>query len=221
MLPQPILDRLGAQLTDPAGGLITQDLKLGYMNDAALWITRRFKVLEQDYTFKWVIDERYPYPDDMVQMKRLQYNETPSDRTTWKEIDEKPEHYARAVVRTNYPTAARPHFYWARAGFFQVVPMPTEELIDGGLITCWRTAAKVLDPDTEELELPLHMELDVLDLCRAFSLRDLRRTDEADREFARVESNLSLRVHKIEDRSDDARPQFLPRSGGAGTRRQR
>lgn len=208
-LVSDIIAQGASSVSDPRQQAIEPVRWLQLYNNALEWVCRRFRVIERDATFDFEAgEERYPYPDDetigaMVQMRRLQYSPTPSDRNTYREITERPEHKARRSTQWQYPIG-EPWFYWPRTNFFQVYPQPTETIVAAGLITYWSLPIPVTDVVGATFELPPKTRLIVVDLLGAFGKRELNRFDEAQNMMNQLERELAQFYEKIEDMADDA-----------------
>jgi hypothetical protein len=196
-------------VSDPRQQAIDPLRWLQLYNNAMEWVCRRFRVIERDATFDFeVAEERYPYPDDetigaMVQMRRLQYSPTPTDRNSYRPIRERAEHKARRSTEGQYPQG-EPWFYWSRTNYFQVYPQPTETVAASGLISYWSLPIPVVDVVGAVFELPPKTRLIVVDLVGAFGKRELNRFDEAQAMMNQIERELAQFYDKIEDMTDDA-----------------
>src|SRR3990172_1769279 len=128
------------------GKLGTTELLLWY-NEAIEHMSLTWKILEEDSTHPIDANEdRYLYPDLMVQMQRWRYSETPTDPLSYTKGREIFEDEFTAATNRSMPTGDQEFRYWARAQFFQITPRPTVTVAAGGLISYWKLAARVIDP---------------------------------------------------------------------------
>lgn len=220
-----VADHIGeaaSGVSDPRQQSISATRWLQLYNNAGDWICRRFRVLERDATFNFEAgEERYPYPDDptigaMVQMFRLQYSPTPTDRNSYRPIKERPEHVARKSTSWQYPTG-EPWFYWARKSFFMVYPQPTETIAAAGLMSYWSMPIPVTSVVGAVFELPPKLRLINVDLLTAFGKGELNRYDEMELALARIEREIAQFYDRIEDQADDANDAMtVPNQRGPG-----
>lgn len=213
---ESIINEVVREIGDaPKNRILEQDW-IQFYNDTLESMTRRYKVLEQDATFDIEIEDRYLYPEDMVQMKRLSATSTPSDPESYREVREKFEDEIRDRERWGKPLGDSYEGYWARATFLQLTPKPTVAVTDGLLISYWKLATRITVVADVELELPAMFRSLVRDRMLIFAKRRLTRYDEMAADLAAWEAELALSAPPIEDRSDDRRSALRPRSARRG-----
>ncbi len=202
-LVSDLIAEAATRISDPSVRKIVDPEWLGYYNDACHTMSRDYKVIEQDATFDTVVNEdRYDYPDDMVQMVRLRYSATPSDDTTYKDLGEKFSDEARELEQGG-KTSGDPTRYWARGSFVQLIPRPGTAVADGGLISYWRTADRVTVVAGSVLEFRDVLRLFVRDRMVIFGKERLERYDEANRDLQVWTAAVEKVLDKIEDPSID------------------
>ena len=77
---------------------------------------------------------KYDYPQLMTVMNGIRVSETPSDETTFQVIEEIFEDEWRNRTSGLYPTATLPDSYFATSNWFWLVPMATNQIVDGACI---------------------------------------------------------------------------------------
>ncbi len=215
ILVDTIIGEAATRLDDPNKARILPAGWLLYYNDAIEAITTDWKVLEQDATHDLLQDEdRYDYPDDLVQMKRWKWSPDPTDPTTYVKAGEIfDDEYDRLTTR-NLPVGDAEYQYWARANFFQITPRPTATVVDAGLISYWKLATRATDAAIDLFPLPDTLRVLTREHMLMSAKRTLTRYDEYQVDLSSWELRVSKIADKIEDRSDDRRARLRIRRRG-------
>ena len=220
ILVDTILGEAARALSDAGRGKIgTTELLLWY-NEAIEHMSLTWKILEEDSTHPIDANEdRYLYPDLMVQMQRWRYSETPTDPLSYTKGREIFEDEFTAATNRSMPTGDQEFRYWARAQFFQITPRPTLTVAAGGLITYWKLAGRVIDPLTEVFELPAGVRVFVRRRIVMEAKLRLHRYEEYATDLAVWERDVDKVADRFEDRSDDRRPRLRLRTARVGVSR--
>lgn len=202
----------GVRIADPAYRAVTIDQWVGALNEVAREMSKRMRLKKRRATFSLEANNpTYTYPNNMIQMVSLEYNPTPSDQKTWRKLGEMFKDEFDQETTNSYP-AADPTRYYADAGYFYLVGMPTTDLTNGGRITYWSLPDVVTSASTQFL--PIHdAAQDVLlvgMLQRGYMM--LEKYDVADRMETKYERMIAQSGLLLEDRSDDRRQSVRPRS---------
>lgn len=207
ILVDTIIGEAARSLSDPAKGKIGDIEWLLWLNEAIEHLSMTWKVLEEDATHQIDANEdRYLYPDLMVQMQRWRYSETPTDPLSYTKGGEIFEDEFSDATNRRMPQGDSEYRYWARAQFFQITPRPTVTVAAGGLITYWKLADRVLDPLVESFELPATMRVFTRRKMLMEAKLRLHRYQEYTTDLAVWERDIDKVAERFEDRSDDRRP---------------
>jgi hypothetical protein len=218
MTVRDLLTQAASQYGDPRMTRISLNDWLDIYNAASEHVTIRWQTLEQDATFDILANEsRYTYPDDMVQLRRVQFSETPSDDTIWREIPETWWDQFRVATDLYLPQNV-PFRYCVRANFFELTPRPTTKVLNGGKVAYWKLADTVDDADTDVELGPVHRKT-MRDLMVIYAKERRGRAEEANRELAIWTENMDTIAKKIEHRADDRKPALHLRSRASRLRR--
>lgn len=200
-----------ARIEDPAFVQVSLgDWRL-FLNRVQRDISLRRKVVEREDLGDLVLDERYPYPDELVQLRSVWFTSVPSDFKTFRTLGEMMEDEWLLAVDRNYPTG-EPERYLARKGMFVLDKVPTTEVIGGLKIVYWGLPDEVSDITIGFLQLPDMARDHVVDgmvIMAQYSRGDERRAAAAEREWLKREEFLA---DPITDRSDDRRSSLRPKS---------
>lgn len=181
------------------------------LNRAQRKMATRIDVYGLQSTFDIVSGSgRVALPDDCTHLARVEFTETPSDPTTYRELDELPEEQFRAQTSGHYPTGS-PTEYCARMGWFHLVPQPDANVDEGGRMDYWAIPPDITDIDTQSIVFPDMARDHLVTGCLIEGMRASRMFDEAaelEKEwYAVMEPEVKDR---LEDRSSDRRPSFRP-----------
>jgi hypothetical protein len=218
MTIRDLLEQAAAKYGDPRMTRLQLLDWLAIGNEALEALTLDWKVLEEDATFDILANEsRYVYPEQAVQLRRVQYSETPSDDATWRDLNDKPWDAFRSATTTFLPQNT-PWCWTPRATFFELTPRPTAAITDGGKVSYWKMAETVTDPDSD-LELDgLHRKT-LRDLMVIYAKERTGRAEESSRELAIWAETMERIANRVEHRSDDRRPALHLRSRNQHNRR--
>ena len=202
-----LIDEAALRLGDPRFTRVSRADWLQFFNEAQLDAATELRILEDDFFFTIQAGAaRYTYPQNMIQMSKLSFTETPADGRSYRDLQEmfRDEHRS-AATSGMYPQGSV-WGYYARAAFFELVGEPSTEVIDGGLLTMWYTPTWI-DVETagDVMELPDMMRNLIRDWMLEKGLTKIGRVVEAQRMELRREMKLTGFRSKIEDRSDDRR----------------
>jgi len=214
---QTLLDEAAIRFGDPQKTHFGNALLLGFYNDSCEDITTRWQMLEVDAAFSWLAGEdRYSYPDDCVQMLRLQYNSSgvdgthgPTDQNLWRKAHQKWEHEYTRITDGHKPTGDDKIYYWARTNFFVVWPVPTTSLYLSGLMGYWKMATRAT-VGTDLVELPNALRRLIRDRMIVGMKESLSRTAEARADLEVWEARMDEVGPRIEDPVEDRREHYEP-----------
>lgn len=174
-------------------------------------ISLRRKIIEHQDTTALVEDERYPYPDGMVQLNGVEFTETPDSPGTYRFLGEIFENEWRALTTGSYPIGM-PESYLARKSMFVLDKVPAAVIDKAIRITYWATPEDVADIQIGTLELPDFARDHVVDgmvIMAMYARGDERRAAAAEREWLKREEFIA---EPISDRSEDRRSNLRTQS---------
>lgn len=222
ILVQSILDEAAVRFGDPNKTHFTDAILLTFYNDATEDVSGRWQILEVDASFSWIAGEdRYSYPDDSVQMLRLQYNATPVDPTLWRKVYEIDEQEYVGLTDGTKPAGDDKLYYWARSNFFVVWPVPVTAVSQGGLVGYWKLADRQLTAVTAVdatglsysrtvIEMPNMTRVAIRDRMVIGMEMSVGRTQEAEIRLAHWEQEMDKVWDRVDDPVDDRRERYRP-----------
>lgn len=214
-----------ATLIDEAAALIGDVNKRRVLASAWLVILNRttrkmaghVNLVEVQATFDLTTEDRYPYPDDCVQVTGMAWNDNPSGAPfDWWHLDEKTEQWLREQTDGQYQDGD-PEAYIPQRSWFSLYPRYTTTLASGGRIQYLKIPNVVTEPISGTIDIP-HFTHDLfVDGMLVEAHRHLKMYAEA-RELERQwRADFDEVKHRIEDRGNDKRPNVMPRlSSGMG-----
>lgn len=211
-LVQKILNDAILACGDPSARNISPDEQLAFYNRTAQKVAKRLNVIEYEAFYDLVANsDLYKLPDDCKTVRKMYATLTPSDLYSYWELDELFEdEHAQATNRQTATGDVKK--YYMRQGYFQLYPMPSETLVQGGKIIYWGLPPDVVDPTIETTPFP--------DICRELLtegviihlLKRQTRLDEAASREQEWTSTMIQDRDTMEDRSRDRRPSLRGRS---------
>lgn len=209
-LVKDLIDGAAARIRDPQNRRIDRALWLQFYNEVTLKIATELKCLEADANFDVVAaEDRYAYPDDAVVINQVYFSLTPTDINSYKPLGEifRDEWImGRGVmVPTGLPTR-----YYARQGWFTLVPKPDTAIIDGGCVTYRHIPEWLTSEASQAVELPTFMGTFVVDGMIPRAERALRLFAASRENQAQWEQELERMKPQIQDRSEDRRSAIRP-----------
>lgn len=206
---QTVINEAATIVGDPAFGRISNDTWTVFLNASCRDTVVKLRLQLWIVTFDIVAnDHEYKLPDDCIQVKRVQVNETPSDQTTWWDVKEMPEDDFRAATNGQYPSESRPRGYHIWVDTFDLYRMPDTDIQGGGKITYWGLCDAVTSPAIENLPVLDLVRDRVRDRMLVYGFNRLKQWDSAAKAEKEWEAGLTADRSRIEDRAADARPRL-------------
>ena len=203
---QEVINECATLIGDPAQQRVDADVWKLFLNQSARDIARKLRLVLWTVTFDIVgNDPEYALPSDCIQVKRVQFNETPSDQTTWWDVKEMFEDEFRAATDGQYPSISRSHRYHIFNDTFWLYPMPDVSVSGGGKITYWGLPDGVTSPSTQVIPLMDFMRDTLRERMIVYGLRRLEKWDASVKAEQEWQASLSSDRTRIEDRSADRR----------------
>lgn len=199
------------EIAAPNMDRVTTDDWLQFANRIARELCVRWKVYEIVSIGDLVTDERYPYPADLVRLRRVHWTPTPDDLTTFRKLGERFEDEMDALTDYQYRTGD-PTGYWARSGFFQLDSIPSAVLEGALKIEYWGVAPDATDYLFGLWPLPDFTRNHAQDGMKVLAKWKLRHYTEAERDWQRWLDGAYFTAERMEDRSEDRRTAFRPRA---------
>lgn len=208
-----LISEAANNIGDPSQQRIKPATWLMLYNDTLEEITRDYRILERDATFDISLEEdRYAYPDDLVQAREVRWSSTPTDVNSYAEVGERFDDEQRELTRYGKFDGDTDFHYWARAEFFQLDPKPTVTVTDGGFISYWRLATPITVVQGAVFELPATLRKLSRTLLESNGLEAMERYAEAASLREQWENKMLKAYEKFEDRSDDRRAKLRLKS---------
>lgn len=183
-----------------------------FLNQVARDLCSRMKVLEREATTGTVAnEERLTYPADLVQIRYVQYTETPSDTFTYRDLEEEPFDEWRLSTSGAY-LAGTPAKYTARSGWMTLVPTPSETIASAIKMGYWAIPDEVVTLETEDIPVPEFLRDHLRDGMVPLALRKDRRYEEANEAEAVWRSKEAELAKPATDRADDRRDRLRTQS---------
>lgn len=183
---------------------VTRDNWKQFINKRMRMMCIRMRLVKRRAYFSIEADnEVYSLPTNCVQMTRLQFNPTPSDRNVYRDLNEKFEDEFRSSTSNQYPTGDPTH-YFADQGFFYLLPMPTTDVTLGGKIEYWGLPDGVTSQD-QTFSLPDSMYDILVQGIVIDALRKMEKFDQAQVAEGDWEATIDRTRNTLEDRSADRR----------------
>jgi len=140
VLVTDLIDQSLVTLMHPRANRITREMLLQFFNETQHDLAVTLRCLEDDYYFNLEAGEgAYSYPVNRVQVKKIRVakNDAPTTIGDYRVLDEMFEDEFAYATSGSRPTGYVSH-YFARASWFELVNVPTADLIDGGIVTITR-----------------------------------------------------------------------------------
>lgn len=182
-----------------------------FFNRACRELSSKADVMQRRALFTLGDQAAYHWPDDMRRATGIEVSETPDDEDSWRQLNEIFESEHRGMVSGYYSNTTLPESYFATVLGFFLYPRPSAEIVNGGRITYFGHADRVLDIDTATFELLEIAQDHVLKRMIIFGLRARNRHAEADAEMTQWLVDVEGLQDALEDRSDDRRSSLMPR----------
>jgi len=206
-----IINEAAASVGDPAFSRIARPLWRDFFNRSCRDAARKLKLVRWRATFDIVAgDDEYALPSDLRQVVKVEYNDTPSDPTTWWKVEEMMPDEFEEATNGAYPEG-RPDRYIAFIDTLHLVSMPDTDVVGGGRITYWGMPDDITDEATQSLPLMDIMRDTIRERMEIYALRRLERFDKAQKAEEEWLASLTTDRSQLEDRTDDKRPRL--RSG--------
>jgi len=203
---QLVINECATIIGDPQQGRITPDAWKVFLNQSSRDIARKLRLVLWTVTFDIVKgDPQYALPSDCIQVKKVQFNETPSDQTTWWEVKEMFDDEFRRATNGNYSSTSRSRSYYIENDTFWFYPMPDADYVGGGKITYWGLPDEVTTPATQNIPLMDFMRDTLRERMTIYGLRRLEKWDASVKAEQEWEASLGADRSRIEDRSADRR----------------
>lgn len=190
---------------------ITRDDWLDFLNTVQRDITTRIPCIEYEAFASTVAnEERMVYPSDLVQIRFVQYSESPGT-IDYADLDEMPVDEWREEVSGNYRLDNITR-YCARLGFLSLVGRPSTAIVNAVKLTYYGLAADLTDLTTQNITLPDMLRDYLVDGMVIHGKRKDKRFDEAaylERVWLGKETEWR---GKADDRARDRRPSLRPKS---------
>lgn len=214
-----VINEAAELVGDPNFERITRSAWRVFMNQSARDIARKLNLVLKVATFDIVADDdEYAMPSDCWQVKSLQANETPTDKTTWWWLGEMFEDEFRAATNGQFPSGTRPIKYFARVDTFHLFYRPDTDILGGGKIRYWGMPDEVTSEGTQNIALADIMRDSLRDRMCTYGLRRLEKWDAASMHEKEWQTSLGSDRDKVEDRSADRRPRIRTRPFNSGMR---
>jgi hypothetical protein len=211
---QIVVNEAAALIGDPAFSRITTEGWRVMLNESCRDVVVKLRLQMWRATFDLVAnDPEYALPDDCIQVKRIEVNETPSDQTTWWDVGEWFEDEFRAATNGYYPLNTRPVRYTVWVDTYNLYMMPDTTIPGGGRITYWGLCDDVTDLGSQNIPVLDFMRDRVRDRMLIYGFRRLKQWDSAAAAEKEWEAALSADRARIEDRSADRRARLRTPAG--------
>jgi hypothetical protein len=209
-----VINEAAALIGDPEFKRVTAEAWRVIENNSCRDLARKLRLVLWTATFDIVAnDHEYALPADCLQVKRIQCNETPSDQTTWWEVDEYFEDEFRAVTNGQYSSASRPYRYMAWLDTMDLFPMPDTDITGGGKITYWGLPDDIVTPATQGIPLMDIVRDSLRQRMLVYGFNRLEKYDAAAKAEQEWQATLTVDRDRLEDRSADRRPRIRTRRG--------
>lgn len=200
-----LIQKAASLIGDPEAQAITEEAWVPLVDMAQRDLSSRLNLIKRIATFTIGANlDVYTYPDDCVQVTRLQYSATPATIGTWRDINEMSESQYRACTdytqRTGDPTR-----YWPDATHFFLDSLPPAKIVSGGKLWYWGVSDPVLSTNNTTLEVRDSMQNLVVTGAIAYALNKLMRYDESASALRAWYETIDSTRSKLEDPSDDRR----------------
>ena len=209
-----VINEAASLVGDPAFGRISAEAWRIIQNHSARDIARKLRLVLQTVTFDIVaLGHEYALPSDCLQVKWVQFNETPSDQTTWWEVKEFFEAEFRAATNGQYSSNTRPTRYFVLNDTFHLHPMPDKTIVAAGKILYWGLPDDVTSPSVQPIPIMDILRDTLRERMLVYGLRRLEKYDAAANAEKEWEASLTVDRDRLEDRSADRRPRIRARMG--------
>ena len=214
-LVDSVVSEARALLGDPAARRVSFDNWITFYNRAGRAAAYKFNAINTIAKFDVLAQTpQYLFPEDMVQMRKLEYNST-GDDISWRVIKEIFEDQFRQRTNWTMPTG-EPVEYLAAGDYFQLVPMPSQTVLLGGRITYWRVPAEITSIGGSTagvgtvMEFPDFMRSYITDSMVINAKQKLYMYEEAQQDLRMLALQEPEIAEKLEDRSADKRSRLRP-----------
>lgn len=208
-----LVSRALLEIGDRNGRRTERDEMLGYFNRVQEKLATEMRCLQTDYYFDLVAGEpRYFYPMDAVQISgiRVARTNTPTSLADYYWLEEYFNDEFRIVTHGQRPLATV-YAYHARPEWFELISVPTDAVVDGGIVSTWRLPTWIAtETQSAVMELRDWLRGPVQEGMQILARLSGRERAAAMSDWERWVAAIDSLKEKIEDPSDDRRAAIRP-----------
>lgn len=201
------------EIGDKDGHRTTRAEMLLYFNRTQRALATGLRCLQTDYYFNLVANEpRYVYPEDAVQISGIRISRVavPTSLEDYYWLGEFFNDEFRMATHGMRPSATV-YAYHARPEWFELLNAPVADVVDGGIVTTWRNAARLpSETSSATMELPDWLDNVVIEGMKILARMSGRERAAAMSDWQRWTAEIDGLREKVEDRSDDRRAAIRP-----------
>jgi len=212
-----VINDAALAIGDPAFTRLKRPQWLVILNQSQRDMARKLRLVRHTATFDIEDSDEYAMPDDCIQSVSFQWNDTPTNRETWRWLAEMFEDEFRAGTDGAF-ASGDPRKYLALTDTFRLYPRPDREIDGGGKITYWGMPDNVTDETTQAITIRDTARDTLKERMVIYGLRALDRFDKAREHEQEWIASLTTDREKFEDRSADRRPRLRPYPSSFGER---